>query len=288
VKEVKLSRPGLSVDAASFLACLATILELPETEIPDPSGNDEPSKDWNVLGWLGSLEVGLVPVAEPRSFAWPGPWIARARVHGGERRSVVMYGREPPGVVWDPIGGDAVEPGHIEDGFVVAAEDIALGMPRRVGPSAATGSVEQIWISAQTGQPGRSLDSVQVIPGEGLHGDRYISGLGTFPSGRPGSALTLIEAEVCESFQPPLQAEEHRRNLVTRGISLNGMVGREFAIGSVRCRAIRLCEPCATMQRYSERPVLRPLVHRGGIRADILEAGEIRVGDRITLVGEGA
>jgi MOSC domain-containing protein YiiM len=97
----------------------------------------------------------------------------------------------------------------------------------------------------------------------------------------PGSALTMIEAEVCESFDPPLEAGEHRRNVVTRGIDLNGLVGHEFMIGEVRCRGMRLCEPCTVVQRYAGRPVLRALVHRGGLRADILADGEIRVGDPV-------
>jgi MOSC domain-containing protein YiiM len=97
----------------------------------------------------------------------------------------------------------------------------------------------------------------------------------------PGSALTLIEAEVCESFDPPLTPDVHRRNVVTRGIDLNGLVGREFSVGEVRCRGMRLCEPCTVVQRYAGRPVLRALVHRGGLRADILDDGTMRVGDSV-------
>jgi hypothetical protein len=274
------------VDAASFLACLATILELGEVDLPELTGDGDPDTDWNVVGWLGSLGVGLVPVNEPRNFAWPGPWIARVRGVGGKRRSVVMYGRSPSGVVWDPNGDGVVAPEQIEDGFVIAAEDVALGMPRREAPSFATGSVERIWIASAVGDSGRALATVRVIPGVGLEGDRYVAGRGTFPSGRPGAALTLIEAEVCESFDPPLRPNEHRRNLVTRGVRLNGMIGQEFVIGPVRCRGVRLCEPCASMQVYADRPILRPLVHRGGLRADILEPGEIKVGDRIELIAQ--
>lgn len=268
---------------ASFLACLATILEVPEDEVPDPIADGDVSEDWNVLGWLGSLAVGLVPVAGATSFAWPGPWIARVRGGEGRRRSVVMYGRSPSGVVWDPNGSGEIDPEQIEDGFVLAAEDIALARPSPEKPSAATGSVEQIWVAAEIEQPGRLLEAARVIPGVGLEGDRYTSGHGTFPSGRPGSALTLIEAEVCESFDPPLVPDEHRRNVVTRGVKLNGLVGSEFSIGNLRCRGIRLCEPCAAMQRYADRSILRPLVHRGGLRVDILEPGEIRVGDPIVV-----
>ena len=287
MREVRLSRPGLSADAASFLACLATVLEVAEADIPDLGEGDDPSADWNLIGWLGSLEVGLVPVAEVAQFAWPGPWIARVRDAAGERRSVVMYGRSPSGVVWDPVGGPPVVPEAIEDGFVLAAEDIALGMPRRAEAPSTSGSVELLWVAGERGAPGRTVEAVQAIPGVGLEGDRYLNGRGTFPSGRPGAALTLIEAEVCESFEPALEPDEHRRNIVTRGISLNGLVGREFTIGRLRCRGIRLCEPCMSMQRYSGREILRPLVHRGGLRADVLEPGEIRVGAPVVPLGDG-
>jgi hypothetical protein len=284
MKEVTFSRPGLSAEAASFLACVATILELREDEVPDPSSSGDPSTDWNVVGWLGSLGIGLVPVASPNEFAWPGPWIARVQDGDGKRRAVVMYGRSPSGVVWDPAGGDPVNPEQIQDGFVIAAEDIALGMPHGDAPPVSAGSVERIWAAPKAGVDGRGLQSARLIPGAGVEGDRYVDAHGTFPSGRPGSALTLIEAEVCESFHPPLTPEEHRRNLVTRGVRLNGMVGREFTIGSVRCRGVRLCEPCATMQRYADRAILRALVHRGGLRADVLEEGEIHLRDRVALV----
>jgi MOSC domain-containing protein YiiM len=136
-------------------------------------------------------------------------------------------------------------------------------------------------VAPSAGEPAISLRSVEAIPGKGLSGDRHVTGKGTFPSGPPGSALTLIEAEVCDSFAPPLAPGEHRRNLVTRGIDLNNLVGKEFAIGQVRCRGMRLCEPCRVVQGYASRPVLRQLVHRGGLRADILTAGIISRGDPI-------
>jgi hypothetical protein len=93
------------------------------------------------------------------------------------------------------------------------------------------GSLEQIWIAPAAGEPAVPLETVQAWAGRGLEGDRHTVGKGTFPSFVPGSALTLIEAEVCESFDPPLTADEHRRNLVSRGIDLNRLVGSEFTIG---------------------------------------------------------
>jgi MOSC domain-containing protein YiiM len=130
------------------------------------------------------------------------------------------------------------------------------------------------------------LETVQAWAGRGLDGDRHTVGKGTLPSFIPGSALTLIEAEVCESFDPPLTADEHRRNLVSRGIDLNRLVGSEFTIGTLRCRGMRLCEPCTVVDAYASRAILRALVHRGGLRADILADSQLHIGDQITALGD--
>jgi MOSC domain-containing protein YiiM len=187
----------------------------------------------------------------------------------------------PSGVVWDPAGPGAIENDWIEDGYLVAAADIALARPERLSSPAAAGTLEGIFVSPAAGEPARSLHRARALADRGLEGDRHVSGRGTFPSGLPGSALTLIEAEVCESFDPPLSASEHRRNLLTRGIDLNALVGSEFTIGRLRCRGMRLCEPCTVVDGYATRPVLRALVHRGGLRADVLDDGELAVGDVI-------
>ena len=72
--------------------------------------------------------------------------------------------------------------------------------------------------------------------------------------------------------------------MVTQGIDLNALVGHEFTIGVVRCRGMRLCEPCTVVDGYGTRPLLRALVHRGGLRADILDGGTIRVGEIVRAV----
>lgn len=284
MKEVALPNAGLPLDAASFLACLATVLELPVERLPSPATGEDPARGWTVSRWLGGLGLGLARIAEPAAFSWAGPWIARVRpVGSGGRRSVVMYG-VPSGVVWDPAGDGEIENARIEEGFLVAAADIALALPPRPVASAASGSVEAIWVASAAGEPARMVGAVRAIAGQGLAGDRHVAGTGTFPSGLPGSALTLIEAEVCDAFDPSLGPDEHRRNLVTRGIALNGLVGHEFMVGAVRCRGKRLCEPCRVIQHYAPRPILRALVHRGGLRADILEDGEIKVGDGVRVM----
>lgn len=273
--------PGGVPASGSLRACVAAILELDPERLPvlEPPGG--PEEVALLTRWLGALGVGLAPVADPARFSWPGPWIARLRPPGATgQRYVVMFG-VPSGVVWDPSGDAQVHNEWIADGYLVAAADVALGRRPKSAPPAGAGRVEGIWVAASAGEPARRLDAAEALPGRGLAGDRHLTGDGTFPSGVPGSALTLIEAEVCEAFEPALGPDVHRRNLVTRGIGLNDLVGHEFMVGSVRCRGMRLCEPCTVLQRYAGRPVLRELVHRGGLRADIVAAGEIRVGDAV-------
>ncbi len=276
--------PGLSIEQASFLACLATVLELAPGRLPKLSPDEDPAVGPTVTRWLGGLALGIARIAEASTFSWAGPWIARVDPMGDqERRFVVMYG-VPSGVVWDPAGDGVVENERLVDGFVLAAGDIALARPPMPAAPATTGIVEQIWVAAAAGEPASAVHSVRALAGRGLDGDRHVSGKGTFPSGLPGSALTLIEAEVCESFSPPLEPTEHRRNILTRGVSLNLLVGHRFRLGPVLCRGMRLCEPCTVVQRYATRPVLRELVHRGGLRADILQDGQIQVGDKVSPV----
>jgi hypothetical protein len=253
-----------TAEFATFAACLATILELPMEEVPEvPAGEDVTS--WRVVRWLGGLGMGLVPVADASSFDWAGPWIGWVIAPGVERRAVVMYG-VPSGVAWDPAGATETDGWRLDGGFVIAALDVALARPPLPDAPQTTGTVEAIFVSPEAGAPTRNVNHGTALAGRGLEGDRHVAGTGTFPSGLPGSALTLIEAEVCESFAPPLGANEHRRNLVTRGIALNDLVGHGFLIGSLRCRGMRLCEPCTVIERYASRPVLRELVHRGGLR----------------------
>jgi hypothetical protein len=271
-----------SSESATFAACLATILELPLDAVPQlPPGEDVAG--WRISRWLGGLGLGLVGVSDAASFSWAGPWIGRVRPAGAtDHLAVVMYG-VPSGVAFDPADATAEDGWRLEGGYVVAALDIALARPAAPRAPATDGTVASIWVAPTAGTPAQALDAATALPGRGLDGDRHVTGHGTFPSGLPGSALTLIEEEVCDSFTPSLAPDEHRRNVVTRGIDLNGLVGREFAIGDVRCRGMRLCEPCTVVERYAARSVLRPLVHRGGLRADILGDGVIRVGDRVRV-----
>ncbi len=266
--------------ARSIAGCIAAIAELEPSEVPVPGG-DHPWTAWRT--WLAGRGLGLVPVAEPARFNWPGPWIALLAGEGDERVAALAFGA-PPGIVWHPLGGD--EPfERVVAGYLLAPGDVALwsARPGPGGPKREAGRVEVIAVSEAAEAPMRVLDRAVAVAGRGLEGDRYARGAGTFSSpGSTGHDLTLIEAEEIEALQLPsgrrIAPEDARRNLVTRGIDLNALVGRRFRVGEVECVGRRLCEPCAHLERLTERGTLRGLVHRGGLRADLLSGGAIETG----------
>ena len=140
-----------------------------------------------------------------------------------------------------------------------------------------------ILTSPDAERPLARVETVNAVAGRGLEGDRYYDGRGTFSGPGRGYELTLVESEVLESLELPW--EQARRNIVTTGIDLNALVGRRFSIGAVECVGRRLAEPCAHLEKLTRPGLLRPLVHRAGLRADILEGGPIAVGDRIAAAG---
>jgi MOSC domain-containing protein YiiM len=151
-------------------------------------------------------------------------------------------------------------------------------------------SVEGIFIAAQAEGPTRAVDAVQAVAGQGLEGDRYFAGDGTFFKDRKsGQDITLIEAEAIEGLAREdgieLGPGEARRNVITRGIGLNDLVGRRFTVGDVECVGRRLCDPCSHLEGLTQPGVLKGLVNRGGLRADVVTGGEIRVGDGVTDLG---
>ena len=149
------------------------------------------------------------------------------------------------------------------------------------------GKVVAIYITPRGGAPMVEVGAVRAVTGKGLEGDRYADGLGTY-SAQPGTGreVTLIEVETIESLAREYDVEmdpaESRRNLVTQGLSLNHLVGREFRVGTVTLRGTRLCEPCSHLETLARPGVRRGLVHRGGLRADIVNDGVIRSGDIAT------
>ena len=148
------------------------------------------------------------------------------------------------------------------------------------------GIVVSIHIAPSDTQPMQSVVDAHAVPGRGLEGDRYFSKTGTFWKDQPDREVTLIESEAFEGMKREtgldLQPSEGRRNIVTRGVALNHLVGQEFHVGDVRLRGIRLCEPCTHLAKVSQQPgIIDGLVHRGGLRAQILSDGIIHLNDSI-------
>ena len=230
--------------------------------------------------WLGERNLGLVPIANARDFAWPGHWVARVR-SGGVDHAVVMFG-SPAGPLHDPADALAAG-GTIEEGWLIARLDVRLPIEEPYGSDRRVGSVAAILLAPDAESPLARVEQADAIAGRGLAGDRYCDGRGTFSGPGRGYQLTLVESEVLESVDLPW--EQARRNVVTRGIALNGLVGERFTIGEVACVGRRLAEPCAHLEKLTRAGLLRPLVHRAGLRADILAGGTIRAGDRIARQG---
>ncbi|MBW3664766.1 MAG: MOSC domain-containing protein [Actinobacteria bacterium] len=131
-----------------------------------------------------------------------------------------------------------------------------------------------------------SREEVDAVAGVGLEGDRYASGDGTFSTRpKPGREVTLIEIEAVEAARRdhdvPIEAGETRRNIVTRGVALNHLVDREFQVGDVVLRGVKLCEPCRYLEGLTHEGVREALIHRGGLNAQIVRGGTIHVGDPV-------
>jgi MOSC domain-containing protein YiiM len=121
------------------------------------------------------------------------------------------------------------------------------------------------------------VDAVSALAGKGLRGDRKFFADGA----APGQALTLIEAEALEDVG--LTGAQSRRQVVVRGVRLNDLVGRRFRVGEVECLGVELCEPCLHLQQLTRPGIIKELIHRGGLNADILNDGRISVGDPILV-----
>lgn len=150
------------------------------------------------------------------------------------------------------------------------------------------GTVEAIFVGPESEGPMRSVASARLVAGAGVEGDRYWQGEGGNPQKRGADReVTLIEAEALEALRREagfdLAAAETRRNVVTRGVALNPLVGREFRVGGVTLRGLRKCDPCGHLEKLTRPGVLNGLADRGGLRARIVNDGEVRVGDPVQV-----
>jgi hypothetical protein len=258
----------------SLRACVAHLLDIDVSEVPT-------KREANMGQWLALRNLGLVPVASPETFEWPGRFLGLKR-HSSTW--TVFFG-VPPGIVYDPMAEpDGKQDVAIDAAFVLAKHDPQRGTEPSSGTES-VGTVELIALAAEAEGPMRAVSAAEAIEGRGMRGDRYERGAGTFsnPRGR-GYDLTLVEAEALEELSAKgveLAPIEARRNIVVRGIALDDLIGRRFRVGEIECFGQRRCEPCAHLERLTRPGVLRGLVHRGGLRADIVSGGSIRTGDSV-------
>jgi MOSC domain-containing protein YiiM len=149
-------------------------------------------------------------------------------------------------------------------------------------------NVERIFTRPKDGEAQAEQTRVRVVAGKGIEGDRYFG-----RADEPGQNVTFVEAEEIEAFlracERPLDLSRTGRNIVTRGIRLNDLVGKEFVVGQVRFRGVELCEPCSGFGRAMASPgvspaqVVKRMLHRAGLRADALSSGEIVCGAPVEL-----
>lgn len=141
------------------------------------------------------------------------------------------------------------------------------------------GRVEAIYIAAEHGELPRPVETVRAIAGKGLEGNRY------FDTGKPEEELTLIAAEEIEwaATEHGIHADAAAtgRNVLTRGVDLNALVGQRFKVGELECRGVELCEPCRTFESRTAPGAIKAFAHRAGLNAEILVGGELRPGDSV-------
>jgi hypothetical protein len=299
---------GIPEIVRSFAACVASVTETPLSDVPQPRADLRGAiAHWR--SWLAGRGAGLVPIANPARFNWPGYWLAVLRDMDGERpaddrTAVLMFGT-PSGVVLSPqdpaLLGAAATDLPVREGYVLSGLDPAFITPGAALPSL-RGRVEAIAVAEQATAPMRQVERARALAGRGLDGDRYAAKAGTFTPSWPvrllakgiargydrGYDLTLIAAEVLDELVLPsggnIEYVEARRNIVTRGVDLNALVGRRFRIGDVECLGQRLCEPCSHLERLTTKGMLRGLIHQGGLRADVLTDGQISTGAVIETI----
>jgi uncharacterized protein YcbX len=154
-----------------------------------------------------------------------------------------------------------------------------------------SGEIVAIHVASGAGAPMQAVAAAEAIAGEGLVGDRYRAGTGFYSLAAtdPGAReVTLIAEEALAAVRQEtgivLGPAEHRRNLTTRAMALDSLLGRRFRIGEVIGEGVRPCPPCTHLEEITGKPVMKPLIHRGGIRARIVAGGWIRVGDPIEVI----
>lgn len=275
--------------AGAFASVTAEAFNLDAHDVPAPQGERLVAI---MNDWLATRNWRFAYIRDPQTFAWPGSWIALAADERSPSgwRPVLMFG-DPSGPVRDPLGGG--QELKIAHGLLPAPMDrrkLSTSVLAADPAGAKVGQVVALMTAPVAAADAVARKTVTARPG-GIDGDRYQDQTGTFSTTprRVGQDITLVEAEALAELSArgvTLAPEQARRNVVTKGINLDTLIGKRFRIGEVICFGQRRCEPCAHLERLTEPGTLRGLVHRGGLRADVLQAGTITIGDTIQLDSE--
>jgi hypothetical protein len=268
------------------------------TELPLPAG-DLPHALGAWRTWLAERGSGLVPIADPARFQWAGWWIAVVQHPDADQTSApqadlpevaaLAFGT-PPGIVLSPQSPPLLGRATADLPITAAYASLDPVLPPAPATPELHGTVEALAIAPAAEADMRLLTVAHARAGRGLDGDRCAAGAGTVSARadrRPGHDLTLMAAEALDELTTAghnVDFAVTRRNVLTRGIDVNALVGRSFRIGDVLCQGRRLCEPCVHLEQLSGPGLLRPLIHKGGLRADILTDGEIELGAPIRPV----
>ena len=153
------------------------------------------------------------------------------------------------------------------------------------------GKVLEINVAPEHGAPIDAIQEARLVPGEGIEGDKIFNAARQGKKPRPNQEVTLVEVEAVRALEREsgiaLTPADTRRNLVTEGVPLNHLVGREFRVGEAVLKGHKLCEPCGHLEGMTQKGVVQGLLHRGGLRAEIVKEGVVRPGDPVEEAGDG-
>ena len=144
--------------------------------------------------------------------------------------------------------------------------------------------VFKLGIAANNNQPIKEVNSVEVLANKGIVGDRHFH-----DSNDPYNQLSLIESENIDEYNIKFGLEipyiDFRRNVVTKGIQLNDLIGKKLKVGNVELEGIELCRPCRHLtEMLDQKNILKEFMRKGGLRCQILSSSKIIIGDKINLL----
>ena len=144
--------------------------------------------------------------------------------------------------------------------------------------------VYEIGITEKNNQEIEKKESIEVVASKGIVGDRYFH---DFNGDR--EQITLIESENIDYYNNTFNTKftylEFRRNIVTKNIKLNDLVGKTIQVGEIKLKVNDLCRPCKDLQqRLGKSNIIKEFLRRGGLRCEILSSGNIKIGDKINVL----